>query len=361
MPTPSTTPPLIAELRAHLRAHVFPRACEIDQRPEALAEAMDGLGERGWLALRRPEAYGGPEASDVVFCRTQIEVARASGALAFLSAQHQSAVSMIARGHNDALKREQLPKMGAGHLRCGIGYSQLRRPGPPAVTATPNPDGGYVLDGVIPWVTGARFFSQVLVGATAPDGGSVFGLVPLADVDDARGSLTLSQPMTLAALEVARTVSVRLSGWKLSEASIVAHHPVGWLEERDRLFAARQGFFILGTARGAVDLLDGLWRRREDGELERRSEGFASQLDDLEARLLAAVEAPDAVSPEAQLSDRGEVIALAGRCAHAAVVATGGAANMLGNDAQRIYREVLLFTVLSQTAAVRHATLNALG
>jgi hypothetical protein len=48
------------------------------------------------------------------------------------------------------------------------------------------------------------------------------------------------------------------------------------------------------------------------------------------------------------------------RAAHAAVTATGGAAQLLTNPAQRLMREATFFTTIGQTHDVRLGTLDML-
>jgi hypothetical protein len=57
---------------------------------------------------------------------------------------------------------------------------------------------------------------------------------------------------------------------------------------------------------------------------------------------------------------RAWAIDLAARIAHAAVTVSSGAANYSHHDAQRVYREALVFTVTGQTRAVMEATLERL-
>src|SRR5580704_7460550 len=199
--------PALDDAFEFLQAVVKPRAQEIDQDPQALREVLAEMGARNLMALKRPSAYGGPEMDEPSFRRFQEEMARASGTLAFCQTQHQSAVAMLSRSENEGLKNAYLPYMANGKKQVGIGFSQLRRPGPPIMRAEPTHD-GYVLNGSVPWVTGWSFFPEFLVGATLPDGRAVFAIAPLQD----QVGVKVSPPMKLAAMEAAMTVSVEFDG-----------------------------------------------------------------------------------------------------------------------------------------------------
>src|SRR4051812_21818668 len=178
-----------------LREEVAPKAQQIDRDPELLRWALEGLCERNLMALRRPEEFGGPSISEEAFRHYQETCARYSGTLSFLQTQHQSAGSMISKSDNETLKNEYLPKMGNGEKLVGIGFSQLRRGGPPAMRAE-EAEGGYVVEGHVPWITGFDFYPEFLLGATLPDGRALFAVVPLATTPGIR----VSTPMKLAAM-----------------------------------------------------------------------------------------------------------------------------------------------------------------
>jgi alkylation response protein AidB-like acyl-CoA dehydrogenase len=57
---------------------------------------------------------------------------------------------------------------------------------------------------------------------------------------------------------------------------------------------------------------------------------------------------------------RGRAINLALQCAQGAVIASGGAANIIDHPAGRVYREALQFSVSGQTGAVMENSLGQL-
>lgn len=349
---------VLEQAAAFLRDEVGPAAQAIDASPDALGRALNGLASRELLALRRPEEFGGPALSERAFREFQEEVARRSGALAFLQTQHQSAGSLIAKCPNRALQERTLPAMCDGSLLLGIGFSQLRRAGPPLLRAEPI-EGGYRLDGDVPWITGFGFFSAFVVGAALPDGQNVFGVVPFNPQEREGSSLRFSEPMRLAAMESAMTVSGTLRSWSLPDEDVLFLKPAEWIRQNDQINITLQGHFALGCARAGLDLLLAAAERRADPALR-------AVYDALDAELCACREAAATapVGPETtreRLETRAWAIELAVRCAHAAVTATGGSANSLAHPAQRVYREALVFTVSAQTPDVQRATLERLA
>lgn len=336
-----------------LDSDVRPNANLIDGDEEALGRALQGLRDRNLMALRRPVEFGGPELDEMSFRLFQESVARRSGSLAFLQTQHQSAVSMISRWGTEQLKSDFLPKM-ANERMVGIGFSQLRRPGEPILKAR-RVDGGYRLDGVVPWVTGHNFYQEFLIGAAMPDGESVFGIVPFVDAEQDGGAITFEGPMRLAAMESPRTMSATLTNWMMRDEKTAFVKEAGWLANNDMINVTLQAWFALGCARAGLDIV---WKAFESRKAD-FIRGAWDSLDDELSRCRARILENDPDVTE-RLKARAWAIDLAARCAHAGVASSSGAANSIHHDAQRVYRETLVYTVSAQTKEIMEATLNRL-
>jgi alkylation response protein AidB-like acyl-CoA dehydrogenase len=126
-------------------------------------------------------------------------------------------------------------------------------------------------------------------------------------------------------------------------------------------------FFALGCARAGLDIVESARKKKQlpaiaaawaalDRELntcrsaiyQRSTQNPAESTGDRQANH----------SPLTSLQLRAWAIALANRCAHAAVTVSSGAANLSHHPAQRVYREALVFSVSGQTTAVMEATLD---
>ncbi len=338
----------------YLREEVAPHANEIDRNPEALRKALQGLCDLKLMALRRPAEYGGPGVSESEFRQFQELVARTSGSLAFLQTQHQSAVSMISRSENEPLKAELLPEMADKRL-VGIGFSQLRRPGPPILRAEET-QGGYLLNGHVPWVTGHGFYGEFLIGATLSSGEALFGIVPFQNtLAENGGSILFDGPMELAAMESPQTMTADLTNWWMPTERVAFIKPDGWIQTNDMINVTLQAWFALGCARAGLDLVLKAAHKRGKAFLEQAWSALDQELNECRQA------AEDQVRPlEERLHARAWAIDLAARCAHAGVIASSGAANSLNHDAQRVFREALVYSVSAQTEAIMEASLNRL-
>ena len=346
------------QVDSFLREWVAPRAALLDQDPQALCKAVKKLGDRALLGLKIPHDWQGQGFDELTFRQFQEQVARYSGALAFLQTQHQSAANMLSKSANAALQQAYLPHLSRGEILLGIGYSQLRHSGPPLVQATPIP-GGYRIQGEVPWVTGYGCFQEFIVGATLPGDRLLFGIVPLESVEQPEGGkIVLSPPLQLAAMASTNTVKARLLDWVLPESYVVAVQPASWIEQNDRRNVLHHGFFALGCAQAGLDIVtqaqasDRPWITQALAALTRELHTCR------QAIYQAQGQATENMLPHLPL--RAWAIELAVRCAHAAVTVSRGSANFSYHAAQRVYREALAFTVFGQTPAVMEATLAQL-
>ncbi|MDY6785392.1 MAG: acyl-CoA dehydrogenase family protein [Cyanobacteriota bacterium] len=345
----------LALTECYLQEFVAPHAAAIDEQPEALKVALQGLGDRALLALRAP----GSSLSRENFYRFQELVARYSGALAFLQTQHQSAGSLLANSTNNALKQELLPHLASGNILIGVGFSQLRRPGKPLMKAIPV-EGGYQLQGTVPWITGYNFFDQFIVGATLPTDEVLYGLMPLQDTDRSMGGrLHFGEPLQLLAMGSTQTVSLQVEDWFLARDRVVALQGRDRLSEKDRENVLHHSFFALGCARAAIAILQDIDRQKSLSFLSQASQHLERELEDCRHLIYQALSNRDDF--ERRLHLRARAIELTGRCARAAVVASSGAANLKSHPAERVYRESLMFAVSGQTQAVMEATLQQLA
>lgn len=344
---------------SYLRESVAPLASEIDDDPEFLKAAIQGMGDRFLLALKVPKSWGGAEVSEEIYRRFQQLVPRYSGALAFLQTQHQSAAELITNSENESLKRQYLPYMGKAQILVGVGFSHLRRQGEPPVKAMPV-NNGYHLSGEVPWITGFGFFEKFIVGAALADGRAVYGIVPfIKTLQDDGGEIAFSQPMQLGAMASTNTVTSTLCNWFLPEECVVSIKPVGAIHENDQKNVLYQGFASLGCAQAGLDILEFAAKTKQLPFLQNAFNSLNQELISCQTAMIKALP-PSNKSWEERLQLRAWAINLALRSANAAVTVSSGAANYRYHAAQRVYREALVFTVSGQTIAVMEATLARL-
>ena len=334
-------------------------------------ENFEALAEAGLLGLTLPREWGGLEASGKAQ-RDYTELLAANcGVTAFIQAQHHGPSRMILGSSNETLKRTLLPELASGRLKSGISFAHLRRPGPPVLSAEPVP-GGYVLNGVAPWVTGWGMIGQIVFGATLPDGRFVYAWSPVLRADfpelfegidlyQGGGELIGSAPLPLCAMNASATAEVTLKHWFIPKEHWLSESDRQTMERNDRNGTLGATSMPLGCAGASVRLLCEIAEKRSIPAIQKAHTSFRSELGELKSKI------------EAQLSASGELdffekavvlrawsIEIAERAALAAISASSGSANSLSHPAQRLLREAMFYSIQAQTSDVMAATLARL-
>lgn len=348
------------------------QANQLDLDPDLLQQALNRLGEAGILGINGPQEWGGEQLPSSVFCRVQEIMSRYSGALAFVQNQHQNAVSKLSASTNKDLKRRYLSGAIQGQIGIGVAFSHLRRVAQPCMKAEPV-SGGYQISGKTPWITGYSFFQFFILAATLPDQRVLLGLLPFKSIEQNHGgSITLSEPMKLASMTSTNTVQASLNQWFLPTENVIGFKDKDWIHQSDRINILNH-FFILGCARAGLDVLEKASHKPYASShihptwtaLDQRLNQCCQQIYQAHAQAEAlkseGLEEKDIDKHGRHFVQlRAQAIDLAVRCAHAAVIVSRGAANVLDHPAQRIYRESLAFSVFGQTTPVMEASLAQL-
>ena len=180
MTTATSTPPL-ERARSLADELICPAAEQVD-RSVVPRSHLDAWGAAGLLGLAGPPEHGGAGAPASVVREVTEVLAGACGATWFVATQHAMPLATVAATKNEALKERLLRGMCTGAVLSGVAVAQLRRPGPPAVTAT-RTYGGWRIVGHVGWMTSWGICDVFLLGAVTPDGAVVLAMVPAREGD----------------------------------------------------------------------------------------------------------------------------------------------------------------------------------
>ncbi|MBT9314539.1 acyl-CoA dehydrogenase family protein [Leptothoe spongobia] len=343
--------PQTKDLDCLFQTFIAPQAAQLDRDPKALHKAFQQLGSHGLLGLKASRDWGGQAWESQAIYEFIEQLARYSGALAFLQSQHQRCVQELSNSGNLGLKEQYLRAAIAGQIGLGVGFSHLRRSQQPVMAK--EIAGGYVFNGMVPWITGFGIFEHWMLAAQLPDGQAVFVLAPFHGVGE---TLSFSAPMELAALGATQTVTATLHDWFAPQELVLDIKPVGWIQKADRGYPLTHNFFALGCARGGLDILE----RARSSTLPMIEQTY-NRLNHELIRCRQETYGTLANPSEERLRLRAWAIDLAVRCGHGAVIVSRGAANLAGHPAQRVYREALAFSVSGQNNQVMNASLERIG
>jgi alkylation response protein AidB-like acyl-CoA dehydrogenase len=306
---------------------LFPRAPATEVAGLVPADLLDRLAAEGFYGMAAPADAGGWELSSADV--QPVAEALASGCLttAFVWIQHHNPVRAVAASATPGLREAWLEPLARGERRSGIALAG-ERPGPVLLRATDVADGGVVLDGEAPWVTGWGRIDVVLVAARRGD-------QVVRVLIDAVASPTLEvEPLRLVAADASGTVTVRFRGHRVPPERIVGVETHADALVRDPTGLRTNGSLALGVTSRCLRLLG------------------PGPLDD---ELAAARETLDAADATAMPEARARAAELAWRAAGALIVGSGARSILTGEHAQRLAREAMFLLVFGSRPSIKQA------
>jgi butyryl-CoA dehydrogenase len=322
-----------------------------DRLPDWPRASWDALRSAGMTKWAVPLEYGGAGCTPVELLSAGESLASACLTTAFILSQREAAARQLLKGPA-RLKEHYLPGLAAGTHFLTVGLSQLttsRQHLGPVFQAFPAIGGGFVLDGHVPWVTGADQAIAVVVGATLPDATQVLVVLPTD-----RPGTTVGAPLPLAALTGSRTSSIECEKVVVEPELVLAGPSENVLGK-----VAGGGLETSAAALGlAAAALEYLCREAADRPiLADHAERFGAILTASRERLHALAGSPPS---DATLALRVECTRLALRTTQAALLAAKGVGFVAPHAVQRWARQALFFLVWSCPRPVADGVLKDL-
>jgi alkylation response protein AidB-like acyl-CoA dehydrogenase len=315
-------------------------------------QALDACGAMRWAV---PKEFGGEELSPLDLHLKYEELAAASVATALILTQRDSAVGLVAAAEGAAKREMMLHRFAENKNFTTVGIAQLttsRQGGAPALRAE-RTDGGYRLNGDIPWCTGAVMATFIVAGAVLPDGGQLLFLM-----ESHLSGITIGPPMELVALRSTFTTSLKLKDVLLGDRWVLRGPTGSALGNRRGGLTLGQTFLAMGLCKAGLDLIGDHTSDRAKTARQR----FQQQLTELREKILKLSQPgheSEASAANAEL--RGACNDLALRITHAAVALYKGAALLADHPAQRLAREAMFLLVWSCPNPVIDCTVDLLS
>ncbi|MFC7248027.1 acyl-CoA dehydrogenase family protein [Catellatospora aurea] len=310
---------------------LFPAALAVDAADRIPASHLDLLAAEGFYGVAAPADGSG---MDFPLAAALVETF-ASGCLttAFVWLQHHGPVLAAAHSDRPGIRETWLEPLTKGLRRAGIALAGLRsRTAPMRVRAT---DGGYLLAGAVPWVTGWNMIDTLYTAARDEHDDVHFLFVDAADAP----TLTTT-PLELVAVQASRTVDVRFDGHFVPADRLVDLQAYEKWSSSDASGSALNGFLALGVVNRCCRLLG------------------PSPLDAELAAARAALLAADAAAVPAARAAASDLVL---RATAQLTVRTGARAVLRDDHAQRLLREAAFLLVFGNRPAIRDALLARLG
>src|SRR3954453_23583183 len=213
--------PALAELCALLAE----RAIEMDRSGAWPAEQLRlcaGYGVCEWFIGRE---WGGQGWNDEDVVRGYLALSAACLTTTFVFTQRTGACRRIEGCGNEQLKARLLPRLASGELFATVGISHLttsrRHLGRPVLTAEAI-SGGFRLNGMSPWVTGAAAADYVVLAAALVEGGEVTDKQLLIAASTDTPGLKVAEALPLIGVSASSTGPVHVSDAVISDEWCIA-------------------------------------------------------------------------------------------------------------------------------------------
>ncbi|MFP6763254.1 MAG: acyl-CoA dehydrogenase family protein, partial [Planctomycetaceae bacterium] len=252
--------------------------------PERQLSEMSRADVLGWLV---PAEFGGAEISPVELLTGYEKLAAACLTSVFVLTQRNAAIQRLVRSRNAELKSDLLSRLVEDSLFATVGISHLttsRQHWKQPTVRVEEVDGGFILNGDVPWVTGADRADVVITGGTLSDGRQI-----LIALRTASQGVAVQAPAPLLALNASRTASIQLTAVFVPVTDLVA----GPVENVMQVAGGGPGShttsaLAVGHSVAAVKLLQAEAEQR--GELQSSSEQLGSEVRALRDALREATE-----------------------------------------------------------------------
>jgi len=350
MPDPQTIPQaLLTELAA--------LAEQADVEPDWPSRSWEIVCQAGAPRWVIPAEYGGDGLGLIELFRRYQALAGACLTSCFILSQREAACRRLLDSGNAPLCRDLLPALARGETFATVGLSQLttsRQHVQPTFLARLAGD-EVILDGLIPWVTGASRASHVVIGAPCGEGKQILAVLPTN-----LPGVSVGPSLDLMALRGSVTAEVRCEHVRLDLRWLLAG-PAEQVLQAGRPGAGAGGLetscLALGLAGAALEFLHEEAAVRSG--LLPSAEGFERRLRKAVAELerLAVQPAP----PEAAAVLRGRANTLVLQASQAALTAAKGTGFVHPHPAKRWARQALFFLVWSCPWPAAAATLAHLA
>ena len=194
------------------------------------AESLQVCADAGVYRWFLSQEHGGFDWSPADRTRGYLRLAQADLVTTFVITQYMGAIRRIVGSKNDSLMRRWCEPLLSGERFGTVGISHLttsRRHLAKPVLSAKQIDGGYELNGMAPWVTGAPHGDVFVIGATLDDGREILAAVPseLEGIEPGQG-------ISLVALSASCTDRVTFKSTVIDESMLISgpakrNHEVG--------------------------------------------------------------------------------------------------------------------------------------
>lgn len=348
---------LVERVAARVKSELAPQVVDIDVKGVYPDAFLRGLGADGLYAAHVPAAMGGAGLGLDALIRGMEEVSKVCGSTGFMAWCQSALAWYLVNTDNAALRERLLPGVMRGEILGGTGLSNLMKNCAEIEELrlkAKRVDGGYMVNGVLPWVSNLGPDHWFGVGIAVEGMGTM-----LAAVHGGQQGLNMVQNAHFVALEGTRTFACQFRNVFVPDAEVLAHPA----EFADFVKRIKPGFVTMqcGIALGLIDDCVAIMRESDETHahvnqyLDDQADGLAAELEGARSAiydLASRISAKAPVTPKEVLSLRAAGSELALKASNAAMLHSGAKGYLIRNPAQRRVREAIFVAIV--TPALKH-------
>ncbi|WP_298865010.1 acyl-CoA dehydrogenase family protein [uncultured Gimesia sp.] len=319
-------------------------------------ESWAALKQADVLSWNVPLEFGGADLNSAEMTYGYSKLAEACLTTTFVLTQFNAACQRINWSEDQDLKSKIFSELITGKKFATVGISHLttsrQHLSKPTVSARQTP-AGWILDGFVPWVTGAIHADYILTGGVCEEGTQILGLI-----NTGLDGVETQSPIEMLSMTGSQTGAVKLNQVLIPAEYLIAGPVENVLKRPDGQGGAGSlttSALALGVARRAIMRLKVEADQRPD--LVEIFEPFHTECQELVNEMMAALNS-GAVNGAISENIRERSNSLVLRASQALLAAVKGAGFVKGHPAERAIREAMFFLVWSCPQPVVHANMR---
>lgn len=350
----------LADIRAIIASHLVPKTLDVDLKAEYPEEFLRALGAAGGFRGAVEPAFGGNGLGMKHVVQVMEEVAKECLSSAFLVWCQTACARYIQLSDNAWAKKHYLPRIASGEQLAGTGLSNTVKSCDTIEDfrlAAKRVEGGYVINGVLPWVSNLGPSHVFATGCPVlgEDGKLVFVLV-----DCAQPGFKLVDCAHFIGLDGTRTLACHFKETFIPDDMVLAHP-----SESDAYVKRIKPGMIHAQMGMGLGLIEACCKmmHQSNKSLAHVNQYLDDQVEEIESILRGARNAVYDIADELTEGPGSErtleilKLRLAGgelslRAANAAMLHQGAKGYLVRNPAQRRLREAYFIAIV--TPATKH-------